>query len=102
MPRETQRTERLAKGLCAQCGTRELAKDRTRCERCLAICRKLAAEQRRWCNRANKCQACLRRKQAKGRGRRCKQCADFYLVGQRERERAQRASEREREQEKAS
>lgn len=100
MSRETQRAERLQKGLCAQCGTREFVPERTRCARCLEMCRQLSAERRRWCNRLNKCQACLRRKQAPGRGRRCKRCAQFYVIGQRERDRVRRAAERE--QEKAS
>lgn len=93
MPEASQRERRLEQGLCTQCGTRELEPERTRCARCLEMCRKLAAEQRRRCNSAGKCQACLRRKQAKGRGRRCKQCADFYLINQRLRDRASRAQE---------
>lgn len=90
------RARRLQAGLCAQCGTAEHKPDRTRCEDCLMMCRALSAARRRLANRLGKCQACLRRAQAPGRGRRCKRCADFYLAAQSRRARERRAAERAR------
>lgn len=72
------RASRLSHGLCAQCGHKAHAMGRTRCKRCLLLCQQLSHKRRRWANRAGKCQACLRRKQAPGRGRRCNRCADHY------------------------
>lgn len=72
------RAARLTLGLCAQCGLDSHVAERTRCKRCLLLCAKLSQKRRRLANRIGKCQACLRRKQAPGRGRRCARCADRY------------------------
>jgi len=87
----SRRARRLAQGLCAQCGVRDHNPERTRCERCSVLCRNLSAERRRYANRRNLCQACLRRKQTPGRGRRCRRCADFYAIARRARARERRA-----------
>lgn len=77
------RAERLALGLCAQCGLAKHAPDRIRCVRCLIMCRKNSADRRSYANARNKCHACLKRRQAPGRGRRCKTCADRYAAQRR-------------------
>jgi hypothetical protein len=87
------RAERLKAGLCAQCGASEHEPGRTRCKPCLRHCRRLSAKRRRYANRHGLCQACLRRKQWPGRGRRCRKCADFYSIAQRVRDRARREHE---------
>lgn len=81
------RAERLAQGLCAQCGLTQHEPERTRCVRCLKMCRANSEERRAFANWKGVCQACLKRKQAPGRGRRCRKCADRY----REAKRTQRA-----------
>lgn len=92
MPESPRRTARLAEGLCAMCGVHPREPDRTKCEQCLEAGRVWAAARRAHARRLGLCEACMKTKAIRGRGRRCDACADKYIEAQLARDRATRAS----------
>jgi hypothetical protein len=85
---------RLDDGLCGACGTDVHEPERTKCEGCLETARVATAARRAYARQRGLCEACLRVRAAKGRGRRCSACADKYLAAQLERDRSARRRRR--------
>lgn len=81
------REMRLREGLCVQCGQDDHEPDRTRCVTCAEDAADRAAKRRAYAASQGLCDACIRRKAARGRGGRCKHCADRYLHRQLKRDR---------------
>jgi len=94
MPEANRRAERLAAGLCGACGREPHETGKTRCKACADAAAEGARERRAHAAKHGLCEACLRRKRAKGRGNRCAECADKYLPAQLARDAARRAAKR--------
>lgn len=82
----TRYDDRLAAGLCAECGVAKHQEGRTRCVDCAERARQAAALRREIARRRGLCEACMRTPRAPGRGNRCRPCADKYLRAQLERD----------------
>jgi hypothetical protein len=94
VPEASRRTERLDAGLCAACGKRAHAPDKTRCEACAEAAAEAAKARREFAAKRNLCEACMQRKRVRGRGNRCAECADRYLPAQLKRDKRKRAARR--------